>query len=153
MIVRKGLRNDIPELLRLVKELAMFEKEPNAVIATQDDYLKAWEEGVFEFIVGIVDDRIVGIGLYYLTFSTWKGRMLYLEDFVISDQHRNKGYGQLIFNAIMEEAIRKNCALLKWQVLDWNLPALAFYEKNNAQIEKNWWNGKIVFPKISTMAQ
>lgn len=147
MIIRKGIKEDIPALYDLIKELAIYEKEPDAVIATINDYYEAWDDGVFEFIVGIVDQRIIGIGLYYLTFSTWKGKMLYLEDFIISNNYRNRGFGQIIFDAVIEEAKKKKCALLKWQVLDWNTPALSFYEKNKAQIEKNWWNGKIVFEK------
>jgi GNAT superfamily N-acetyltransferase len=147
MIIRKGGKSDILQLYQLIKELAEYEKEPNAVIATIEEYKQAWEEGIFEFIVGIIDDKIIGIALYYLTFSTWKGRMLYLEDFVITEAYRKKGYGQVIFDAVVDEAKNKKCALLKWQVLDWNTPALSFYEKNKAEIEQNWWNGKIVLRK------
>jgi len=83
--------------------------------------------------------------LYYMTFSTWKGKMLYLEDFVIKKGFRRLGIGQLLFDAFLETAREKGCKLTKWQVLDWNETALKFYEKNNAIIEKDWWNGKIIF--------
>ena len=80
---------------------------------------------------------------YYLTYSTWKGRMLYLEDFVVLPDYRRFGIGQLLFDALLEVARNKRCKLVKWQVLDWNQPALNFYRKYDAIIEKEWWNGKI----------
>jgi GNAT superfamily N-acetyltransferase len=144
MIIRKGTLEDIPALHDLIVELAIYEKEPTAVKATLDEYCTAWNAGVFEFTVAVEDDKIIGIALYYLTFSTWKGKMLYLEDFVVTETHRQKGIGQKLFNQVIEEARSKNCKLLKWQVLDWNIPALNFYNKYYAEIEKNWWNGKII---------
>ena len=71
--------------------------------------------------------------------------MLYLEDLVVTAPERRNGIGQLLFNAFVEEAHRLNCVMVKWQVLDWNTPALKFYENNAATIEKDWWNGKIIF--------
>ena len=83
--------------------------------------------------------------LYYMTYSTWKGKMLYLEDFVVKADQRNKGIGQLLFDAFIEVAKAKKCRMVKWQVLDWNEPAIRFYEKNNATIETEWWTAKIIF--------
>ena len=77
-----------------------------------------------------------------MTYSTWKGKMLYLEDFVVAQSHRRRGIGQLLFDAYKAEAIEKKAKLIKWQVLDWNEPAIAFYEKNGATIEKGWYNVK-----------
>jgi GNAT superfamily N-acetyltransferase len=81
--------------------------------------------------------------IYYETFSTWKGRMLYLEDFYVKETARRFGVGQKLFNAFHETAREKDCKITKWQVLDWNIPAVKFYKKNNAIIEKEWWNVKI----------
>jgi GNAT superfamily N-acetyltransferase len=80
-----------------------------------------------------------------MTYSTWKGRMLYLEDFVVKERSRRQGIGQLLFDAFLAEAKARGCRLAKWQVLDWNTPAVNFYEKQSAIIEQEWWNGKILF--------
>ena len=72
---------------------------------------------------------------------------MYLEDFVINEEYRRMGIGQKLFDAVVEESQAQDCKLLKWQVLLWNEPALQFYIKNNAIIEKEWWNGKILFHK------
>jgi len=143
--IRKATQEDIPAILALVQELAIFEKEPQAVLATLDDYKKHFSAGLFESHVADIQGDVVGMAIYYDTFSTWKGKMLYLEDFVVAAAHRNKGIGQKIFTAVLEEAKHRDAKLLKWQVLDWNEGAVRFYEKNLAEIEKQWWNGKIVF--------
>ena len=83
-----------------------------------------------------------------MTYSTWKGRMFYLEDFVVLEAYRRLGLGQMLFDAFLQEAKDQQCRLVKWQVLDWNEPALRFYRKNNAVIEKEWWNGKIFLTEI-----
>jgi len=82
-----------------------------------------------------------------MSYSTWKGKMLYLEDFVVKETFRQKGVGQLLFDAYLAVAKEKKAVMVKWQVLDWNEPALNFYERNNAIIEKNWWSGKIFLEK------
>ena len=143
--IRKADKEDLPGILRLVRELALYERAPEEVTATIDDYQRAFTEGVFDAFVAEKDDFIIGTGVFYLTWSTWKGRMLYLEDLVVTANERRNGIGQLIFNAFLEEAHRLNCVMVKWQVLDWNTLALKFYENNAATIEKDWWNGKIIF--------
>ncbi|MEL6275632.1 MAG: GNAT family N-acetyltransferase, partial [Bacteroidota bacterium] len=82
---------------------------------------------------------------YYMTYSTRKGRMLYLEDFVVRHSERGKGIGQQLFQVFLDEAHRRECRMVKWQVLDWNTPAIKFYELQGATIESNWYNGKIIF--------
>lgn len=144
MNIRLAKYDDLKDILSLVKELAHYEKEPDAVWADLSDYQKAFQEEVFEALVLERDDRIVGTCVYYLTWSTWKGRMLYLEDFIIRQDYRNRGLGQKLFDAFIERAIALDCVQIKWQVLDWNVPAIKFYEKNGATIEKEWWNGKLL---------
>src|SRR5690606_36168949 len=143
IIIRSAEKSDMEVVLSLVKELAEYEKAPEQVTATPDDYRRNFEEGVFEALVAEMDGEVVGMALYYLCWSTWRGRMLYLDDFVVRQSHRRYGIGQLLFDAFMEKAREKDCFLVKWQVLDWNEPALRFYEKNQAIIETEWWNGKI----------
>ena len=136
---------DLEAIRGLVIELAIFEKEPDAVLATNDDYLKAFESGLIKVLVAEIADQIVGMALFYDTFSTWKGKMLYLEDFVVKEKHRSAGIGKALFDATLAYAQASGCKLMKWQVLDWNEKAIKFYEREGAMIEREWWNGKIVF--------
>jgi GNAT superfamily N-acetyltransferase len=143
MIIRQAEKKDIPAIFSLVEELALYEKAPEAVITTVAIYERDFEANIFEAIVAEQDGEVVGMALYYMAYSTWKGRMLYLEDFVVQESARRFGVGQLLFDAFLAKAKEKNASLVKWQVLDWNEPAIKFYEKNNAIIETEWWNGKI----------
>jgi GNAT superfamily N-acetyltransferase len=141
--IRQAERRDIPSIFALVQELALYENAPEAVITSVKTYEEDFDESHFEALVAEIEGEIIGMALYYMCFSTWKGKMLYLEDFVVKETHRRYGAGQLLFDAFLAKAKEKKCSLVKWQVLDWNEPAIRFYEKNNAIIEQEWWNGKI----------
>lgn len=141
--IRKGQINDLVYIHELVKELAIYERAEEQFTASLDDYKADFQEGIFETLVAEAEGLVVGMVLYYMTYSTWKGKMLYLEDFVIKEAWRRRGIGQLLFDAFLEEAKHKKCRLVKWQVLDWNQSAIDFYEKNQAIIETEWWNGKL----------
>ena len=143
--IRKADQADLPAILDLVKELAVYEKAADQVTATLEDYENAFSENIFESQVAELDGKVVGMTLYYMSYSTWRGKMLFLEDFVIFKEYRNLGIGQLLFDAFLEEARSKKVAMVKWQVLDWNEPAIKFYEKNKAIIDKGWWNVKMFF--------
>ncbi|NND35136.1 MAG: GNAT family N-acetyltransferase [Saprospiraceae bacterium] len=144
MTIRKAKTKDLPGILRLVHELAEYELAADQVTATIDDYQKAFQDNVFDALVAVdKDGKITGTCIFCITWSTWKGKMLYLEDFVVDRHLRQSGIGQKLFDATINHAKKLHCALIKWQVLDWNRPALKFYEKNKAVIEKEWWNGKI----------
>lgn len=145
VIIRKGMPEDIPALFSLVQELAIFEKAEGEVVTTEELYVQLFEEKLFDFFVAEENSVIHGIALFYLTFSTWKGKMMYLEDFVVYPEQRGRGIGRLLFEAVIEEAKLLECTLMKWQLLDWNVDALRFYEKYDSIIEKNWWNGKLFF--------
>lgn len=144
--IRKAVATDLMAIHSLVRELAIYEKAEPEFVATLQDYQDDFAAGVFSCHVAEVDGTVVGMVLYYMTYSTWKGKMLYLEDFVVLEAYRRLGLGQLLFEAFLEEAKARKCRLVKWQVLDWNEPALQFYRKNNAVIEKEWWNGKLFLP-------
>ena len=145
--IRKATQDDIPAIHDLVRELAIYEKAEQEFIASQEEYRRDFADGVFQCQVAESDDQVVGMVLYYMTYSTWKGKMMYLEDFVVREAFRQKGIGQMLFDAFLAAAKKEGCRMVKWQVLDWNAPAIAFYEKNRAIIEKEWWNGKIFFEK------
>ena len=143
--IRPAVAADLPAIHGLVRELAVYEKAEHEFKADLATYRANFDQGLFQAHVAEADGEIVGMALYYLTFSTWKGRMLYLEDFVVREAYQRRGIGQRLFDAYLQTARDKECALAKWQVLDWNQLAINFYEKNKAEIERQWFNGKIVF--------
>jgi ribosomal protein S18 acetylase RimI-like enzyme len=143
--IRKARIDDVPSLYNLVYELAVFEKEPEALTTSLESYEDAFSENLIDAIVAEDQGEIVGMVLYYMTFSTWKGKSLFLEDFYVKEAYRQFGIGQSLFDAYLEEAKARGAQMTKWQVLDWNEVGINFYKKNNAVIETNWWNGKIYF--------
>ncbi|MDA8901626.1 GNAT family N-acetyltransferase [bacterium] len=143
-ILRKATKQDLQGTLDLVNELALYEKAPQEVTVTLADYETDFDNNVFDILIAEQESQIVGIAFYYMAYSTWKGKMLYLEDFVVKEELRGHGIGKILFKAYLEEAKKLNVSLAKWQVLDWNEPAINFYEKYNSTIEKEWFNGKIL---------
>lgn len=141
--IRPATEADMPAIHALMYELAVYEKSPESVEATPDEYLADFRAGLFESHVAEADGRVVGMTLFFMAYSSWKGKMLYLDDLVITEAYRRHGIGQRLFDAFVEEGRRRGCRLIKWQVLDWNAPAIEFYRKNNAIIETDWWNGKM----------
>jgi GNAT superfamily N-acetyltransferase len=94
--------------------------------------------------VACIEDEVIGFALYYIRFSTWKGQRMYLEDLLVTAKHRDKGIGKLLFEALIEEAKKKNLNAICWQVLDWNEPAINFYKKYNTSFDDEWLNGCLV---------
>ena len=143
--IRAAQLRDVPDMYALMYELAVYENEPEAVATSIEEYETDFSNGLFEGFVAEVDGKIVGMTLYFMAYSSWKGKMLYLDDFVITEDFRRFGIGQMLYDTFLAEAQKRGCRLAKWQVLDWNDPAIRFYEKNNAEIEKGWWNVKKIF--------
>ncbi len=143
--IRRGLKQDLVAVLVLVKELAAYEKAADQVKVDTIHYQEGFARGDFEIIVAESNGDIIGMALYYLTWSTWRGRMLYLEDLVVAQPFRGRGVGQELLDSFISRAKDLKCTMVKWQVLDWNTPAVKFYEKQGAVIEKDWWNVKIIF--------
>ena len=141
--IRPAGIDDLPDIFKMVQELAVYEKAADQVLTSVEKYEEDFKQNWFEAILATEDDQIVGMALYYDTYSTWKGRMLWLEDFIVANSHRRKGIGQLLWDKLLDIGRSKGCHLMKWQVLDWNEPAIKFYEKHGATIEKDWWNGKL----------
>lgn len=144
-MIRQAEIEDLADIHNLVYELAVYEKEENALTASLKDYQRDFADGIFEAIVLEEENEIRGMCLYYMTYSTWKGKMLYLEDFVVREKYRGHGYGQMLYDRFIEIAKEKKCRMVKWQVLDWNEPAIKFYKRNNAIIEDCWWTAKVIF--------
>jgi GNAT superfamily N-acetyltransferase len=141
-VVRKGKKEDLPHVLRLIEELAIYEREPDAVNVTVDELEKDGfgQNPLYGLFVGEADGEIVGIALYYFRYSTWNGKVLYLEDLVVTESERGKGYGRDLLNAIIQEADKQNCRLCTWQVLDWNEPSIKFYKSIGADLDEGWIN-------------
>jgi GNAT superfamily N-acetyltransferase len=135
---------DAPAIHALVRELAIFEKAPEAHTATINDYIADMEAGFFQCLVAEVAGQVVGIALYHRAYSTWRGRQMYLEDFVVAEAYRSLGIGQLLFDKVVAEARKDKCLQLKWQVLDWNTDAIRFYKRQDADIESEWLTGKLL---------
>ncbi len=144
-IIRKANSRDLTAIYNMVYELAVFEKEPNALKIGIKEYEDAFNEKLIDSLVAESGGKIIGIAVYYMTFSTWRGKCLYLEDFYVIPEYRKLGIGQKLFDAYIAEAKSRGAKQAKWQVLDWNDVGLNFYIRNNALIEKNWWTGKLYF--------
>jgi GNAT superfamily N-acetyltransferase len=140
--VRPATEADIPAIHALMYELAVYENAPESVETTPAEYLEDFKNGLFESHVAIMEGRVVGMTLFFMAYSSWRGKMLYLDDFVVTEAYRRYGVGQRLYEAFLAEGQRRGCRLVKWQVLDWNEPALRFYQKNEAIIETGWWNVK-----------
>ena len=145
LIIRIAEERDIPSIHRLVCELAEYERGLHLVTTTSESYVKDFKEGIFKAIVAEKNGEIVGMALYFMAFSTWRGRMMYLEDFVVKESERGAGIGALLFDAFLKESKDQNVALVKWQVLRWNEPAIRFYEKYPTSLDDEWVDGKIYF--------
>ena len=148
--IRKGVKKDLPSVLELIKELADYENSLEEVSITLEDLEndgfgdRPW----FWFLVAEKNNEIIGLSFYWIRYSTWKGKFLFLEDFVIKQEYRRSGVGSRLF----EETI-KICKKLKlngmvWQILDWNTAAINFYKRYNADISKDWLNGKLTKKQI-----
>lgn len=143
--IRRALFADMADIHELVRELALYEKAPEKVITTVESYRADFASGAFDAFLALVDGKIQGMALFCKMFSTWRGRMLYLEDFIVREAYRKSGLGKLLFEAFLEEARRQDVALVKWQVLEWNELALRFYEKYEVAFDKEWVDCKIYF--------
>ena len=140
MIIRKATKNDMPSVLELIQELATFEKEPDAVVVTVDDLVRDGfsENPLFQCFVAEVDGEIIGMALYYYRFSTWKGKTIHLEDLVVRESKRGTGAGFALYKEIIKKGKAENVRRIEWNVLDWNTPAIDFYEKSGAKVLGDW---------------
>jgi GNAT superfamily N-acetyltransferase len=143
--IRIATKEDCPRLLELVNELALFEREPQEVTVTLEEFIDAGfgAKPVWKAFVAEADGIIVGFALYYIRYSTWKGCRLYLEDLIVTEEWRGRGIGKILFDKTIEEARELGLNGMTWQVLDWNEPAIGFYKKYEAAIGTGWLNGSL----------
>lgn len=140
MIIRKGEQKDMKSVLELIQELAVFEKEPDAVELTVADLERDGfgSNPLFHTFVAEIDENIVGIALYYYRYSTWKGKTIHLEDLIVKENQRGSGVGFALYCKIIEQGKMDNVRRIEWAVLDWNIPAIEFYKKSGAKILEDW---------------
>ena len=140
MIIRKATKNDMPSVLELIQELATFEKEPDAVVVTVDDLIRDGfsENPLFQCFVAEEENEIIGMALYYYRYSTWKGKTIHLEDLIVKESKRGTGAGFALYKEIIKQGKAKNVRRIEWNVLDWNTPAIDFYEKSGAKVLDDW---------------
>jgi len=137
--IRRANEEDFPAILALINELAEYERAPEAVTNTVEQMGR--ERDYFRcFVAESADHGIVGMALYFFAYFTWVGKSLYLGDIIISKQFRKRGIGEALMKRVMREAWEENCKRVRWQVLDWNEPAISFYRKSGAEINNEWLN-------------
>ena len=139
-IIRKGKEEDLPQVLGLIKELAEYEKMPEEVDNTIETML---EDGfgktpIFGFEVAEKAGKVIGCAIYYLKYSTWKGRKFYLEDLIVTEAERGNKVGKALFDRCLELAKEAGAYSMLWQVIDWNEPAINFYKKYNTEFTSVW---------------
>lgn len=143
--LRVAKKEDCVRLLELINELAIYEKAPEEVTVTLQEFEDAGfgTNPVWKAFVAEVDGLVVGFALYYIRYSTWKGCRLYLEDFLVTESMRGKNIGKLLFERCITEAKELGFSGMVWQVLDWNEPAINFYKKYEAVVEDGWLNASL----------
>ena len=145
--IRKAVREDCARMMELIQELATYEKAPDEVTVSLSHFEESGfgKNPVWWAFVAEVSGVVVGMALYYVRYSTWKGQRMYLEDILVTEEMRGKKIGGLLFDALIEEAKEKKFMGMNWQVLDWNEPAINFYKKYNASFDPEWLNCSISF--------
>lgn len=146
MNLRRAEKRDIPAMLKLIQELADYEKAPQEVTVDPTHFEASGFGPHPVWWAFVVEDEnldgkpVVGFALYYIRYSTWKGQVMYLEDIIVTSEYRGRGIGKMLMDKLIEEARDKDFKRIAWQVLEWNEPAIRFYKKYNAQFDPEWVN-------------
>lgn len=150
LTIRYAVQDDCERLLELIHELALYEKAPQEVTVKLEEFIDAGfgANPVWKAFVAVRDGKILGFALYYIRYSTWKGCRLYLEDFIVTEEERGNGIGKILFERVMQEAKEKGFNGMSWQVLDWNAPAINFYNKYQANLEAGWLNASFATEQL-----
>ncbi|BCY27570.1 GNAT family N-acetyltransferase [Flavobacterium okayamense] len=140
MVIRKGTKEDVSSILSLITELAVFEKEPDAVVVTEADLLRDGfsENPLYYTFIAEENGEVIGIALYYYRYSTWKGKTIHLEDLIVRENKRGTGAGFALYKKIIEQGKIDGVRRIEWNVLDWNINAIKFYEKSGAKLLDDW---------------
>lgn len=145
IVIRKGTKPDIPDVLNLIKELAEYERALDSVEVTEGQLLADGfgSAPVFEFLVALHKNQVIGLSLFYYRYSTWKGKGLYLEDLVVTKPYRGRNVGKKLLRETAKFAKKEACTGMYWQVLDWNTSAIEFYKSLGTKFDSEWINCKL----------
>jgi len=150
--IRKAAPKDVKHIFSLIKELAEYEKSPEEVVTSEEILLRDGfgKNPLFHcYVAEAADGTIPGMALYYIKYSTWKGPCVFLEDIIVSQSERRGGIGKLLFEKVIEETRKLGALRMEWQVLDWNEPAIRFYEKYQPEVLKEWLNYRLSGPQLN----
>ena len=150
--IRKAISKDVSAMMKLVHELAEFEKAPEEVLNTETQMLNEGfgEHPEFEALLAEVDGKVCGMSAYYYSYSTWKGRSIYIDDIIVSENYRGNGVGRALIEATIQVAKKEGVGKLHWQVLDWNELAIKFYAKYEPSFDAEWINCAISKEKLAS---
>jgi GNAT superfamily N-acetyltransferase len=156
LTIRRGTRRDVPTILALIRGLAAYERLLPEMKATA---VRIRRHGFgrrpyFETLICRRGARPIGFALYFFTYSTFVGRpSLYLEDLFVLPEERSNGAGKALLRALAKIAVRKGCGRMEWTVLDWNRPAIRFYQRLGAQLRKEWILTRIAGAPLRRLAR
>ena len=138
--IRNAVATDMPRVLELIQELANFEKEPNAVQVTVEELTEAGfgAKPLYQCFVAEINDKVEGMALVYPRYSTWQGPVIHLEDLIVSQSVRGKGIGSALLDQVVQYSKEQGVRRIAWEVLDWNEPAIKFYESKGAKVMRDW---------------
>lgn len=143
--IRPGKKSDLPATMVLINELAIYEKAADQVFNSVEELERDGfgENPCYTLHVAEKNDSVIGIALYFIKYSTWTGKCIYLEDIVVKESERGNGIGRLLFNQVALDAQKMKVRRMEWQVLDWNEPAINFYKKYESNFDGEWINCKL----------
>lgn len=153
--IRYAAKKDIEPMMDLIRELALFEKAPEEVTVSLEEFTESGfgKNPVYTSFVAEWEDKIIGMALMYIRYSTWKGRRTYLEDLIVSEDYRGRGIGKKLFDRCLLETYQKGYQGMVWQVLDWNEPAIRFYGKYPYKHDAQWVNCSLEKDQIAKLIQ
>ena len=155
LTIRPATAADVGRILEFIRALARYEREPDAVKATEEDLLRCGfgEHKYFECLLAEWDGEAVGFALYFYDYSTWLGRPgLYLEDVFVDPPFRGRGIGKALLKRLAQIALEKGCGRMNWEVLDWNTPAIDFYRSLGAELKPDWLNVRLSGEALERLA-
>ena len=153
--IRPATQADVPQILAFIRALAIYEREPDAVKATEADLLRDGfgPDAIFYCLIAEQDGAPAGFALYFFNYSTWLGRPgLYLEDLFVLPEFRGHGIGKALLQRVAAIAVERGCPRLQWEVLDWNTPAIDFYRAMGADFLDEWRNVRITGEALQRLA-
>jgi GNAT superfamily N-acetyltransferase len=154
--IRPATPKDAALIVQFVRDLAEYERDPKAAVASEEDFLRDGfgADPKFKVVFAEWEGKPAGFALFFYNYSTWQGRPgLYLEDLFVKPEFRGKGIGKALLLHLAKIAVENNCGRYQWQVLDWNIPAIEFYKSLGAEIMKEWLTMRVEGEVLTKLAK